>query len=78
MCRPNSTPNRAHPQRLLTPQTTLVELLQALQSDSSDVSFAVACCSRDTLDEVVAALAACRTFALAVLVSLGIGILTLL
>jgi hypothetical protein len=54
-------------------QTTLVELLQALQSDGAGgggggVALAVACGSRDALDEVVSALAACGTFSLAVLV----------
>jgi hypothetical protein len=45
-----------------------VELLQALQADASGVALAVACRSRDALDEVVAALAECGSFALAVLV----------
>ncbi|KAI8472627.1 MAG: hypothetical protein J3K34DRAFT_453765 [Monoraphidium minutum] len=49
--------------------TTLVELLQALQADGSGAALAVAvaCGARDSLDQVVAALAACGTFALAVL-----------
>jgi hypothetical protein len=56
-------------------QTTLVELLQALQSEGAappvGAPVAVACGSRDALDSVVAALAARGTFALAVLVRAG-------
>lgn len=65
----------ARPQRPRLPapaaQTTLVELLQALQADGSGVALAVACGSRDALDAVTAALAACGTFSLAVLVGFG-------
>jgi hypothetical protein len=73
--RPPSLP--PHRPAAAAPQTTLVELLQALQSEGAvpppGAHVAIACGSRDALDEVVAALAACGTFALAVLVGGAAG-----